>query len=482
MCRLLKGFLSLTLIVVGLIGCDKAAPARPTSIAPPSSATTSSWIIEPHAVPTVAWRCIASTLFVSADCAANAGSLRAESAGVAAAVAPAAPSNLAAAVNGSQVRLTWSAPSGGDAPASYIVEAGSSSGLADLANFDTGSAALGLTADAVPAGRYLVRVRARNSGGTSAPSNEATVTVEAAGCTAVPGAPTNLAVTVTGSSLRLTWIAPPTGCAPGSYLLEAGSSSGSSNVATVNTGNTSTSFTASSVGSGVYYIRVRAVGAGGTSAASNEVIASIDACTAAPGPPTNLNQSVANRTFTLTWGAASGTPTSYIIEGGSQSGLADLLNSDSGNTTTSFSATTDPGTYYLRIRARNACGTSPASNQAIVTIYGWSIAFRPLLAGLPISQCGIVAPGGLCSQQFTPRGAAGEFHEVWSPMTPALQVDGTITASLVSVTLRCTNGASSGSFSGNWDGSKYVGTWVMGNSSGTIRVEQGSVDTQCQVP
>ena len=61
-----------------------------------------------------------------------------------------------------------------------VIEAGSSSGLANVAAFDTGSAATTLTAPNVPAGTYFVRVRARTAGGTSPPSNEIIVTVRGA--------------------------------------------------------------------------------------------------------------------------------------------------------------------------------------------------------------------------------------------------------------------------------------------------------------
>ena len=49
-------------------------------------------------------------------------------------------------------------------------------------------------------------------------------------------------------------------------------------------------------------------------------------------------------------------------------------------------------------------------------------------------------------------------------------------------TMQCTNGAVSGSINATWDGSRYVGTWTWGSGGGTVRVERGLVDTQCQVP
>jgi hypothetical protein len=85
------------------------------------------------------------------------------------------PSNLASTVVGSTVTLTWQPPASGS-PLSYVIEAGSSPGNANLAVFDTGSAATTVTVPNVPAGTYYVRVRAR-SGGSSGTSNEVVVTV-----------------------------------------------------------------------------------------------------------------------------------------------------------------------------------------------------------------------------------------------------------------------------------------------------------------
>jgi hypothetical protein len=78
-------------------------------------------------------------------------------------------------VSGSTVTLAWNASTG--SPSSYVVEAGSAAGLSDLANFDTGGTSTTLRATGVGRGDYLVRVRARNACGISAPSNEVLASV-----------------------------------------------------------------------------------------------------------------------------------------------------------------------------------------------------------------------------------------------------------------------------------------------------------------
>jgi hypothetical protein len=188
----------------------------------------------------------------------------------AAATAPGAPTTLTHSVVGNNVVLAWQT-GGGDFATSYVVEAGSASGLSNLAAFDTNNALTVLNVNSVPPGSYYVRVRAKNTAGLSAPSNEVLVIVGGGGCFGPPAAPTTLSGSAAGSTVTLTWGA-PAGCAPTSYQIEAGSAPGASNLAVAPTGNALTSFTATGVGAGTYYVRVRAVTGGAVGAPSNEVV------------------------------------------------------------------------------------------------------------------------------------------------------------------------------------------------------------------
>ena len=192
----------------------------------------------------------------------------------AAATVPGLPLNLVTTSSGSSVTLTWSAPASGDAVTSYAIEAGSAPGLANLANFVTGSTATSFSAGGVGNGTYYVRVRAQNAAGASTASNESTLVVGSNGCTTAPNAPAGFAVSVSGSTVTLTWSAPVAGCAPSSYLLQAGSSAGGSELANSNVGG-ATTFVATGVGAGTYFVRVRAVNAYGTSGSSNEAVATV---------------------------------------------------------------------------------------------------------------------------------------------------------------------------------------------------------------
>jgi hypothetical protein len=90
---------------------------------------------------------------------------------------------------------------------------------------------------------------------------------------------------------------------------------------------------------------------------------------AAPGPPTlNNNQPVqaSGPTVALSWSAPAGSvPLSYVVEASSApGGSPDLANFDTGNTVTLLTVPDVPfGTYYVRVRARDASGIGPPSNE-----------------------------------------------------------------------------------------------------------------------
>ena len=185
-----------------------------------------------------------------------------------------------------------------------------------------------------------------------------------------PGAPVNLAATSSGSSVTLTWNAAPSGDPVRAYRIEAGSAPAASNLANFSTASTATSYSAAGVPEGVYYVRVRATNEGGVSAASNEVVISVDAsCTSAPGAPARLSL-VTNSlgTVVLSWGPASGSPSSYLVEAGSSPGQSNLASADNGSATTLTLTGVAAGTYYVRVRARNGCGTSAPSNEIVLTV------------------------------------------------------------------------------------------------------------------
>ena len=186
-----------------------------------------------------------------------------------------------------------------------------------------------------------------------------------------PGPPRGLTVSSIGATVFLSWSAPATGGSPTAYVIEAGSGPGLANLANFSTGGTATSYSAGGIGSGAYYVRIRATNAAGTSAASNEAILVVGSglCTAPPTAPSGLSATVSGSTVRLGWNPAGGNPTSYIVEAGSSPGLSNQANSDTGSAVASLTASgVGRGIYYVRIRAKNACGVGAVSNEIVVVV------------------------------------------------------------------------------------------------------------------
>jgi hypothetical protein len=268
---------------------------------------------------------------------------------------PPPPVALTATASGSNVTIQWS-PDTGSPPTSYFVDVGSSSGAANIGSFPM--TATTLTASGVPNGRYYLRVRAVNAAGVSAPSAETVLTV---GCVP-PQPPTTLTGTVSGASLTLAWQPSPTSGV--SYTVIAGSSSGASNIAQAPVGTATT--LSAAVPAGRYFIRIRAVTPCG-SADSNEIDVVVGGV-GVPGAPSTLTHQVTGGTVSFSWQAATGVVGGYVLEAGSQPGASNLAVVPIGNVL-SFSAPGVPsGTYYVRVRAFNATGQGPPSNETVVVM------------------------------------------------------------------------------------------------------------------
>jgi IgA peptidase M64 len=245
--------------------------------------------------------------------------------------------------------------------------------------FDGASVATGPTlvapASAIPAGSHTLTASIQDTtamvrndpSGVLRASRSWTISSGGGGAISAPGAPSSLTATSTGSSVTLAWSPPTSGSAPSVYIIEAGSAPGLADLANFSTGNALTTFGASGVGAGRYYVRVRSSNAAGTSASSNEAILVVGGvCTGPPASPT-LSTSVSGSTVTLSWTAPAGA-TSFVLEAGSASGLSNLANTNVGGTPGYIATGVGAGTYYVRVRALNSCGTGSPSNETIVTV------------------------------------------------------------------------------------------------------------------
>jgi hypothetical protein len=107
----------------------------------------------------------------------------------------------------------------------------------------------------------------------------------------------------------------------------------------------------------------------GSASAQLTVNQAVTSC-ALPGTPGFLGWTtvgLAAGSVTLTWGAATGTVTSYVIEVGTTVGGTEVAVIDTSSTATSYTLTgltTSTNLYRVRVRARNSCGVSGPSNEA----------------------------------------------------------------------------------------------------------------------
>jgi hypothetical protein len=191
---------------------------------------------------------------------------------------------------------------------------------------------------------------------------------------AVPAAPGTLTGTVVGNTIALHWFAPPGAVLD--YQLDAGTGPGATNVGSFPIGS-ATSFAASGIPAGTYYVRVRARDVTGVGLPSNEVVLVVGGggtgggCSSAPGPVTGLTATLNGFNVVFSWSAGGGcAATNYALQAGTAPGLANIATVSVG-TQTSFSASAPPGTYYVRVVAQNAFG-STVSTGIVVTVGGSS--------------------------------------------------------------------------------------------------------------
>ena len=196
--------------------------------------------------------------------------------------------------------------------------------------------------------------------------NQAALTVanfRQAATPAVATAPAGLRSEVNGNTVTVAW--EPSSAT--SYILQVGTAAGTTDRFNQSVGNVTA--VSGVVANGTYFWRVIAVTAAGRSAPSAEGQFTVAPPCVSPTAPHSLGFSLNGRVVSLTWAApARGTlPPSYTVEAGSASGFADLVIASVGETT-GVTMSAPPGTYFVRVRAHNACGTSGASNEQVIAV------------------------------------------------------------------------------------------------------------------
>ena len=282
------------------------------------------------------------------------------------ATAPGQVTGLSATGGNTQASLSWSAPSDGgsaitDYTIQYSTDNSSWSTFADGTSTSTSATVTGLTKNTV----YYFRVAAVNAIGTGSYSTSASTTV-----LGVPDAPTSLsAASNANNQASLSWSAPANngGSAITDYVIQY-STDGTTFSTFADGTSTSTSVTVTGLSSNtLYYFRVAAVNAIGTSSYSSS--ASTTVLPNPPGQVTNLaTASPTTSQMTLSWTAPNNGGSAitdytvqYSTDGNTFSTFADGTSTSTSVTVTGLSSNT---LYYFRVAAVNAIGTGSYSSSA----------------------------------------------------------------------------------------------------------------------
>ena len=221
---------------------------------------------------------------------------------------------------------------------------------------------------------------------------------------AAPGTPTGLTATANSGfgsgAVLLSWTA-PSGTVTGYQYQQR---TGSTWPASWSSAGSSTSIGLSGLTVGTtYYFRVRAVNGSTTGGATGAVSYTVPSTTSPPGAPTSLRASAVAGGVQLTWTAPSGTVTGYQYQQRTGSTWPASWSSAGSGTSLTVSGLNAGTTYFFRVRAQNAGGAGPASDE---------VSAIPALPSPPAAPTGLTA---------TPRNGAVTLS--WTAVSGATSYD-----------------------------------------------------------
>jgi hypothetical protein len=272
------------------------------------------------------------------------------------------PQGFTATASGNTVTISFSAPSGGPAVGSYLVEGAANSTFSPLL-FSVPISRPGTYSGTIGNGTYHLRVVSLSPTGARIAATAGRMVVVGPPPPAPPGPPT-LTGQTSSNPVTFNW-APGPGGAPASYTLVAGTTPGGSDLVVVPMG-LGTSISGNAPPGTTIYVRVTASNASG-SATSNELQFRVPV-PGIPDAPILSSASASGNVVTLSWTPAptGSAATSYVVRArlpGSSAIIASVP-----ATGTTLSGPAPPGTYVLTVVAVNAAGVSPESNAITVTV------------------------------------------------------------------------------------------------------------------
>ena len=271
------------------------------------------------------------------------------------------PSGLSATAGIGLINLSWTAPTKiPENGVTYNVYRGTTSGAENATPIATGLTTTSYAdVTATPGQPYFYIVKAVDTGGPSAASNEINST---AASSSVP-APSTLSAMVVGTQINLSWSS--VGAAM-SYNVYRSTSPGGEGVTPLLTGVTGTTYSDLSVQSGLtYYYQVTSVNGSGESARSVEASAVLT-----PLAPTNVAAALSGEDagdIDVTWQASAGAVSYSLFRSNTPGGegTTPYAMGISGTVFTDNGAGAVPNTtYYYTVVALNAGGQSPQSTEA----------------------------------------------------------------------------------------------------------------------
>ena len=272
--------------------------------------------------------------------------------------APSAPTALSATPAGASVGLSWTASTDDVGVTGYTIYRSAVPGFTptpgDLFGFSVGTT----YTDQPSTGTWYYRVVANDAfGHTSAPSNQATASVDAVG----PSKPTDLTATVAGATVDLSWTASTDDIGVSGYDVYRSASPGITPSAVTLVGSSlGATFTDPSRPVGTWYYRVVARDAAGNSSEVSDEVSAVVLDETAPSAPSDLTATPEGQSVGLLWTESTDdvAVTGYTIyrsdTPGFTPGVGNLLTFVAG---TSYLDAPSTGTWYYQVDRQRRGGT-----------------------------------------------------------------------------------------------------------------------------